>query len=173
MPGTLESSNSLTFSQTYSATLSFRPQKWLFASSQNCWTCRRAWGVIRDCGRCCRECVSPLPYNIEKATALKQLRVVGLSLAHEYPRARVLALDISAEQYPPAWTRPANIEFGLWNFFNPLPPELVGRFDVVHIRAICAPLINGGRDAVIKKLIQMLSKFSSSSCCQVDSVPIC
>jgi len=111
--------------------------------------------------------------SLEIADVAAGNAVVGLSLAHEYPRARVLALDISAEQYPPAWTRPANIEFGLWNFFNPLAPELVGRFDVVHIRAICAPLINGGRDAVIKKLIQMLSKFSSSSCCQVDSVPIC
>ena len=99
-------------------------------------------------------------------------RVVGLSLAHEYPHAKVLALDISAEQYPPAWTRPANMEFGLWNFFDPLPDELAGRFDVVHIRAICAPLVNGGRDAVIKKLVQMLSKFQGFILILIPILPV-
>ncbi|EXJ55935.1 hypothetical protein A1O7_08866 [Cladophialophora yegresii CBS 114405] len=82
--------------------------------------------------------------------------IVGLTLAHEYSRAKVLALDISADQYPPVWTRPKNIDFGIWNFFDALPPEFVERFDVLHIRAICAPLLAGGREAVIKKFVQML-----------------
>ncbi|ETI21491.1 hypothetical protein G647_07838 [Cladophialophora carrionii CBS 160.54] len=94
--------------------------------------------------------------SLEIADIAAGNRIVGLTLAHEHPRAKVVALDVSTEQYPPVWTRPENIDFGIWNFFDPLPEEFVGRFDVVHVRAICAPLMAGGREAVIKKLVQML-----------------
>ncbi|KIY02347.1 uncharacterized protein Z520_02485 [Fonsecaea multimorphosa CBS 102226] len=82
--------------------------------------------------------------------------IVALTLAHDHPNSKVVALDISDEQYPHAWTRPANIEFGSWNFLDPVPEQFWERFDVVHIRAVCSSLFGRDKAEILEKLIKML-----------------
>ncbi|OAP64540.1 hypothetical protein AYL99_00512 [Fonsecaea erecta] len=82
--------------------------------------------------------------------------IVALTIARDPPRSKVVALDISDQQYPPAWTCPANIEFGLWNFFDPVPEQFYERFDVVHIRAVCSTLYGTSKAEILDKLIKML-----------------
>ncbi|OQV06127.1 Methyltransferase domain-containing protein [Cladophialophora immunda] len=88
--------------------------------------------------------------------------IVALTLAHNHPNSKVVALDISAEQYPHAWARPANIEFGSWNIFDPVPEQFWGRFDVVHIRAIASAMYGRDKGEILEKLIKMLSELPSS-----------
>jgi hypothetical protein len=84
---------------------------------------------------------------------------MALMFAKQYPNAHVTALDISADQYPPVWSRPRNTTFGLWNIFDDVPEIYVGRFDVVHVRAIAGPLIGKDKGPVVDRFARMLSAF--------------
>ncbi|OAG36583.1 hypothetical protein AYO21_09240 [Fonsecaea monophora] len=82
--------------------------------------------------------------------------IVALTLAHDHPKSKVVALDISAGQYPHPWSRPANTYFGVWNFFDPVPEQYCERFDVVYIRAVSTILHGREKTKVVEKLIRML-----------------
>ncbi|EXJ59433.1 uncharacterized protein A1O5_12058 [Cladophialophora psammophila CBS 110553] len=82
--------------------------------------------------------------------------IAALTLAHDHPNSKVVALDISADQYPPVWTPPANIEFGSWNFFDPVPEQFWERFDVVHVRAIYSTFQGRDKAEVLEKLIKLM-----------------
>lgn len=89
-------------------------------------------------------------------------RIFAIQLAEERPDAKITGLDISDEQYPPAWTVPTNVSLDVWNFFDAVPDKYVGRFDVVHVRLIVGALIKKDKRPVVKNLVKLLSKFPPS-----------
>jgi hypothetical protein len=99
------------------------------------------------------------PYTDESANLSS---IFAIQLAEERPDAKITGLDISSEQYPPAWTVPANVSFDLWNFFDSVPDKYVGRFDVVHVRLIVGAMIKKDKDPVVKNLVKLLSKSNPS-----------
>ncbi|KIV81627.1 hypothetical protein PV11_03798 [Exophiala sideris] len=69
----------------------------------------------------------------------------GAYAAVAYPEAQVIGLDISDQQFPPAWTWPKNLSLDICNILRPLPQKLVGYFDIVNVRLL-APGLSGRKD---------------------------
>ncbi|KAK5197991.1 hypothetical protein LTR47_000221 [Exophiala xenobiotica] len=63
-------------------------------------------------------------------------RIWASELAIVYPHAHIVGLDMSDQQYPPAWTHPANLSFDMYNVLEPPPDKFRGIFDIVHVRLI-------------------------------------
>ena len=59
-----------------------------------------------------------------------------LEVAREFPQAQCDGFDISTIQCPPSEWLPANVVLREWNIFEPPPADLVGKYDVVHIRLV-------------------------------------
>ncbi|PTB66986.1 hypothetical protein BBK36DRAFT_4129 [Trichoderma citrinoviride] len=56
--------------------------------------------------------------------------------------AQLLGFDVSADQYPPGEWLPGNVALHEHDAFTPFAPELLGSFDVVHLRFFIT-LLNG------------------------------
>jgi ubiquinone/menaquinone biosynthesis C-methylase UbiE len=80
----------------------------------------------------------------------------AIEASKAYPDAIIKGLDIADTQFSPPGTLPKNLTFSKYNFFNPVPRELVGQFDVVHTSYITPALFRRGRDTVITHVNQFL-----------------
>ena len=79
-------------------------------------------------------------------------------LSRELPNARIDGFDVSDEQYPPEdWYGP-NVTLSKLDIFEPLPEELKGKYDVVHLRFFMAVAGDDDVQIVIRNLRDMLSK---------------
>ncbi|CAF9906016.1 hypothetical protein IMSHALPRED_004049 [Imshaugia aleurites] len=80
-----------------------------------------------------------------------------LDLAHEVPTTvRMDGLDITLSQTPPKQWLPPNINMRVWNIFTDLPEDLVGQFDIVHVRLLLLVIPDNDAVPVIKRLATML-----------------
>ncbi|KAF2662080.1 S-adenosyl-L-methionine-dependent methyltransferase [Lophiostoma macrostomum CBS 122681] len=71
-------------------------------------------------------------------------------VAAALPNARIDAVDISAEQFPPEAFKPQNLHYWVHDCFKAFPAEHSGQFDAVHMRYwLC--IVN---DDVAEKLIE-------------------
>ncbi|KAF2187591.1 S-adenosyl-L-methionine-dependent methyltransferase [Zopfia rhizophila CBS 207.26] len=71
-------------------------------------------------------------------------------VAAALPNAKVDAVDISADQFPPEAFRPPNLRFWTHNCFESFPAEYLGKFDAVNLKFwLC--IVN---DDVAKKLFK-------------------
>jgi hypothetical protein len=81
--------------------------------------------------------------------------------------SQLLGFDISADQYPPEEWLPENVSLHEQDAFKPFAPELVGSFDVVHLRFVITllnaenirPLLDN-----LKTLLSMLTLCLSVFC---------
>ncbi|KAK1243048.1 hypothetical protein MKX08_005860 [Trichoderma sp. CBMAI-0020] len=74
-----------------------------------------------------------------------------LDIARQVPSTVQLdAFDISDKQFPHKDSRPDNISFRILDAFSQVPDELVGKYDVVHLRLWCCIV----RDCKTAALIQ-------------------
>lgn len=70
-------------------------------------------------------------------------------------------IDISATSFPAPENVPANVEFRRMNAFEPVPADLRGKFDVVHVRAF-ALVVKGGAVSAASFLRNLLDLLSES-----------
>jgi hypothetical protein len=47
---------------------------------------------------------------------LVSCRIWASEVAIDYPHAHIVGLDMSDQQYSPAWTHPANLSFDMYNY---------------------------------------------------------
>jgi SAM-dependent methyltransferase len=82
----------------------------------------------------------------------------SLSLSQTLPPGcRIEAADISLAQAPPRPWWPSNVTFRTLDIFeDPLPEELVGRYDVVHIRLFVFVIASGNPLPLLKNLMRLL-----------------
>lgn len=80
----------------------------------------------------------------------------AMEIAHEYPQARITAIDISPLQFPPAYTCPENVSLENHDIFQPMPDKYVGRFDVVHVRLIVGAVYSQDKAWVIENLLRLV-----------------
>lgn len=73
------------------------------------------------------------------------------------PTARLEGFDISLDAVPPAETLPSNVKFRHWDVKQDLPQDLVGVFDIVHLRSLSFVLLNSQVPNVVERLFKMLS----------------
>jgi len=71
--------------------------------------------------------------------------------------AQLDASDISLALVPPKPDLPSNLSVRKWSFFDPVPEEWKGAFDLLHLRLVIQPF-GGHQDPrpVLEKLISML-----------------
>jgi hypothetical protein len=63
---------------------------------------------------------------------------------------------VSEAHFPARGTLPDNLEFGLWNFYEPPPSHLQGSFDIVHVRFVVGAIRSSDPGQVLDHLIQLL-----------------
>lgn len=72
------------------------------------------------------------------------------------PSARLEGFDISFDAAPPTETLPSNVTFRHWDVKEDLPEDLVGVFDVVHVRFFAFVLLGDQVPLVVQRLFKML-----------------
>ena len=82
--------------------------------------------------------------------------VWSIDVTEDFPKAHITALDISRAMFPPEWTRPSRIQFGLYDVLQPLPDEYVGKFDMVHLSFLIFGLVNKDKSVLMENLTKML-----------------
>ena len=92
---------------------------------------------------------------------LVDLRPVSIwigELTREQPQAHIDGFDISEEQYPPEkWYGP-NVTLSKLDIFRPLPEEVKGKYDVVHLRFFMTVASDDNVEVVVQNLKGMLSE---------------
>ena len=79
-----------------------------------------------------------------------------INTAHKYPSAQLDGFDIDVSQAPPMqWLAP-NITLRTWNIFDPVPEDLIGIYDVVHVRLLVLVIQKDKLRDVIRTLLLLL-----------------
>ncbi|KAK4500334.1 hypothetical protein PRZ48_008523 [Zasmidium cellare] len=73
------------------------------------------------------------------------------------PSSDLHAFDVNLQQAPPKQWLPDNLALHEWNFFEDVPEEFVGKFDLVHVRLITVAIKANDPVPVIKNLCKLLS----------------
>ncbi|KAI4240230.1 MAG: hypothetical protein L6R40_005259 [Gallowayella cf. fulva] len=80
-----------------------------------------------------------------------------LELAEQVPSSwHLTGFDISSAQFPHKAYLPANVTLQQQDAFEEMPTDLLGSFDVVHIRAVCVVVKNGDPRVLLKNAMMML-----------------
>lgn len=80
-----------------------------------------------------------------------------LDLAHGVPATvQMDGMDITLSQAPPKQWLPPNVNMRVWNIFEDVSEDLVGQFDIVHVRLLLLITPNNNAVPVIKRLAKML-----------------
>lgn len=77
-------------------------------------------------------------------------------LASSYPTAVLDGYDISAEQYPDKATLPSNVNLKILDIKQPIPDELMGVYDVVHLRLLLVAMSPSDWDPVGRNVSKLL-----------------
>ncbi|KAF7369271.1 Demethylmenaquinone methyltransferase [Mycena venus] len=70
--------------------------------------------------------------------------------------ARLEGFDVSFDATPPPETLPSNVSFRHWNVKEDVPEDLIGVFDVVHVRFFSFVLLVDDVPRVVERLFKML-----------------
>jgi len=79
-----------------------------------------------------------------------------LDLARELPGRRLDGFDISLAQVPPLHWLPTNISFREWDMLSEVPNDLIGKYDVVHIRLVILAVNSKQAVQLISNVARML-----------------
>lgn len=71
-------------------------------------------------------------------------------------------LDISDEQFPHSAWLPKNVSLGKVDILKPIPEELVGKYDVVHVGLIVLVIEKDNPLPVLDNLLALLSTYLRS-----------
>ena len=77
-------------------------------------------------------------------------------IARQLPTAYLYGLDISLAQAPPREWLPHNVVLRTWDIFDEVPEELLGRFDLVHVRLLVLVVQKGDPRPIIRNLFKLL-----------------
>ena len=85
-------------------------------------------------------------------------RVWLIETARTLPASAQLdGYDVSPDQYPPNEWLPKNVHLNVLNMLDPVPEELVGKYDVVHVGLIVVVVRNENPGPVLSNLMTLLS----------------
>lgn len=80
-------------------------------------------------------------------------------MALENPAWSFVGSDISSSNFPARENLPANVELQEFDALAELPAHLEGRFDVVHVRAVCLVIKGDDPSPFLQNMLRLLSKF--------------
>ena len=74
------------------------------------------------------------------------------------PTTQLDGFDISLDQAEPLAWLPGNVNLRKWDIMTDVPSDLIGKYDVVHIRLfIFVVPVEGGPKPLLEKLVKLLS----------------
>ena len=79
-----------------------------------------------------------------------------IQVARQMPAATLYGFDINLTQTPPMEWLPSNVRLVPWNVFNEIPENMLGRFDIVHVRLLILVVQNSDPRNIIRNLVKML-----------------
>ncbi|MCJ1239924.1 hypothetical protein MMC14_007922 [Varicellaria rhodocarpa] len=79
-----------------------------------------------------------------------------LDLAHKLPLTQLDGFDINISQAPPAEWLPSNVKMYPLDVFADIPPDLLGKYDIVHIRLFMCVVRNNDPELLLKNLLKLL-----------------
>ena len=84
-----------------------------------------------------------------------------VDLSREIPTTTTIhGFDIDLRQCPPPNTFPSNVHLSQWDMLTPPPADLIGKFDVVHLRLLTLVIKNNDPTAIITNVGKLLSEYS-------------
>ncbi|KAK2750319.1 hypothetical protein FQN57_003799 [Myotisia sp. PD_48] len=103
-------------------------------------------------------CISiPVKENLRIADIATGTGIWLLDLARELPpSARLDGFDISLANAPSRQWCPSNVTLRQWNIFDEVPEELIGKYDIVHLRLLILVVENSDPRPIIRKAFKML-----------------
>ncbi|KAL8807715.1 MAG: hypothetical protein Q9182_000526 [Xanthomendoza sp. 2 TL-2023] len=108
-------------------------------------------------GYCLHPSVPKDQANIKVADVACGNAVWLLDLASNCPSSWSLTgFDVSTAQFPHAAYLPSNVSLKRFDAFEPVTPELVEAFDVIHLRALCVVVKGGDPSVLIENVAKML-----------------
>ncbi len=111
---------------------------------------------IADVGTGTGSEASPSPTEIGEETLIG-VRVWLVDLSRQLPSAHLDGFDISDEQFPPKQWLPAKLSLQTLDVFSPIPDDLVGKYDIVHVRLFVLVVRNDDPTPILRNLTSMLS----------------
>ena len=72
--------------------------------------------------------------------------------------AQLDGFDVDLTQAPPKQWLPSNVAMHKLDAFSPLPHDLVGKYDIVHLRLFIVLIKHNNPVPLLRNLIGMLSK---------------
>ena len=93
-----------------------------------------------------------------EAHRLNRSRIWLIDLARELPGATLDDYDVSPAQFPHRNWLPANVTLNQLDAFGEVPPELIAKYDVVHIGLVVFLIKDGNPGALLNNLLRMLSR---------------
>lgn len=82
-----------------------------------------------------------------------------MDVKRECPAAQIDGFDVSLAQCPPPEWLPDGVRLRELDLYEPLPAELEGIYDVVHLRLFFVVIRNDDPSPVLQNLLRMLSEF--------------
>lgn len=79
-----------------------------------------------------------------------------MDVARDLPTAQLDGFDINLAQAPLQQWLPPNVKLRDWNVFDEVPHELLGKYDIIHVRLLILVVENSDPRPIIRKLIKML-----------------
>lgn len=70
--------------------------------------------------------------------------------------AELVGLDYDTSRFPPPSSLPPNLKLGKGDMYEPFPDDLLGKFDVVHVRMILFGVKEGRGLEVARNLLTLL-----------------
>ena len=83
-----------------------------------------------------------------------------LDVSRELPSAQLDGFDISEDQYPNKAWLPAHITLRQLDITKPIPPDLEGLYDLVHVQLFLCVVQKDGPANILKELCKLLSMAS-------------
>lgn len=98
----------------------------------------------------------PIPEEAQIADVATGTAIWLIDVAREYPTARLDGFDVNTSQAPPEqWLSP-NITLKTWNIFEDVPDQMIGIYDVVHVRLLVLVVQKGDPRNILRNILQML-----------------
>lgn len=79
-----------------------------------------------------------------------------VDLAKDLPSSALHGFDVNIAQVPPKEWLPSNVSFGTLDIFKPIPENLIGKYDVVHVQLLLCVVQDHELQSVIRRLSKLL-----------------
>jgi len=107
-----------------------------------------------------------IKFNIHPSIPVKENSIIAdvaagtgmwlIDVARELPMAQLDGFDNNLAQAPHSKWLPPSITMHYWNIFDDLPDDLIGKYDIVHVRLLVLVIEHGNPKPVIRNLFKML-----------------